>query len=58
MGDYGTGAAWYEKAAARGASQNVIDRELQSILQATSQQERSQIRNALKAYNTARYGRL
>lgn len=58
MGDYGTGAVWYEKAEARGASQDVIDRELQSILQAASQHERSQIRNALKAYNTARYGRL
>ncbi len=58
MGDYGEGAAWYEKAEARGASKNVIDRELQSILQAASQQERTQIRKALKAYNTARYGGL
>lgn len=58
MGDYSTGAAWYEKAEARGASQNAIDQELQSILKAASQQERSQIRDALKACNTARYGRL
>lgn len=58
MGDYGTGAAWYEKAEARGASQNVIDRELQSILQAASQKERSQIRRTLRAYNIARYGQI
>lgn len=56
MGDYGMGVAWYEKAEARGASKKAIDRELQSILQAASPHERNQIRNALKAYNTARYG--
>jgi len=58
MGDYSMGAAWYEKAEARGASKNAVDRELRSILQAASQHERHEIRNALKAYNTARYGRI
>lgn len=58
MGDYGMGAAWYEKAEARGASEKAIDRELQSILQAASHHERHQIRNALKAYNPARYERI
>lgn len=58
MGDYGVGAAWYEKAEARGASKNAIDRELQSILQAASPHERSHIRNALKTYNPGRYERL
>lgn len=58
MGDYGTGAAWYEKAEERGASQNAIDQDLQSILKAASQKQRSEIRSALIAHNTARYGQL
>lgn len=58
MGEYGEGAAWYEKAEARGASRNSIDRELQSILQAASHKERSKIRSTLRAYDIARYGQL
>jgi hypothetical protein len=58
IGDYDMGAAWYEKAEARGASKKAIDRELESILQAASHHERHQIRNALKAYNPARYERI
>lgn len=55
MRAYGTGAEWYEKAEALGASRNVIDRELQSILNAAPQEERNQIKNALKARNGLRY---
>lgn len=56
MGAHGTGAEWYEKAEARGASRSVIDRELQSILRAVPQEERDQIRTALKDHDASRYG--
>jgi len=56
MGAHGTGAEWYEKAEARGASRSLIDRELQSILNAAPQDERDQIRKALKARDASRYG--
>lgn len=55
MGVYGTGAEWYEKAEARGAGRRMIDRELQSILDAVPQDERNQIRKALKARDASRY---
>lgn len=55
MGAHSTGAEWYEKAEARGASRNLIDRELQSILSAASHEERNQITQALKARDASRY---
>jgi len=58
MGTLAEGAVWYEKAEARGASQNEIDREIQSILRAAPEEQRSYIKNALKAYDATRYGRL
>ncbi len=58
MGAYATGAEWYEEAEARGASRNLIDRELQSILNAAPPEERSKIKKALKALDASRYSRL
>jgi hypothetical protein len=58
MGSYARGAEWYEKAEALGASSNLIDRELQSILNAVSHEKRSQIKKALKASNPSRYDQL
>lgn len=58
MRAYGEGAEWYKKAEARGASRNVIDRDLQAILNAAPQEERNQIKIALKAHDASRYGRL
>ncbi len=55
MGAYATGAEWYEKAEARGASRNLIDRELQSILNAAAPDERKKIRKTLKAFDASRY---
>lgn len=55
MGKYNTGAEWYEKAEARGAGRSMIDRELQSILDAASQDERNQIKKALKSRHGSRY---
>ena len=49
MGAYPEGAAWYEKAEARGASRTAIDRELQSILLAAPKEDRLQMKNALRA---------
>jgi len=58
MGSYAKGAEWYKKAEALGASRNLIDRELQSILSAVSHEKRSQIKKALKASNPSRYDQL
>lgn len=58
MGAYITGAEWYKKAEALGASRNSIDRELQSILAATSPEKRAHIKRILKAHDSARYDRL
>ncbi len=58
LGQHVTGAKWYDMAEARGASRNLIDRELQSILKAAAQEERTQIREALKAHDASRYGSL
>jgi len=58
LGAYGKGAEWYEKAEKRGASRNLIDRELQSILKAVAPQERELIKKELKVFDKARYGRL
>ena len=55
MGDYTTGADWYEKAEARGATQDSIDRELQSILDAASKDQRARMEAVLKARDTHRY---
>jgi hypothetical protein len=55
MGAHDTGAEWYEKAEARGASRNLIDQELQSILNAAAPKERNQIIKALKARDASRY---
>ena len=49
------GAEWYEKAEARGASRDLIDRDLRSILNAAPLEERNQIKNAFKAYDASRY---
>jgi len=58
MSAYNIGAEWYEKAEARGASRNLIDRELQSILNAAPPEERSKIKKAMKALDASRYSRL
>lgn len=58
MGSYAIGAEWYMKAEALGASRNLIDRELQSILSAVSHEKRSQIKKALNASNPSRFDQL
>lgn len=58
MGSYAIGAEWYEKAESLGASRNLIDRELQSILSAVSHKKRILIKKALKASNPSRYDQL
>lgn len=55
MGDYTAGADWYAKAEALGATQAVIDRELQSILGAASPEERKRLKIVLKSLYPHRY---
>ncbi len=55
MGEIIIGAEWYEKAEARGANREMIDRELESILRASQQNQRVQIKKALKGYDVSRY---
>ena len=55
MGDIVIGAEWYEKAEARGAIREMIDRELASILRAAPQDQRVQFKTALKGYDASRY---
>ena len=58
IGNYTTGADWYAKAEARGATQKLIDRELRSILDAAPREERARMKAALKSQNAHRYSRL
>lgn len=58
MGAYSEGAEWYEKAEARGARPDNIDRDLRSILSSVSHDKRKQIEAALKALDASRYGGL
>jgi len=55
MGDIVIGAEWYEKAEARGATREMIDRDLASILRAAPQDRRVQFKTALKEYDASRY---
>ena len=55
MGDIVIGAEWYEKAEARGANREMIDRELASILRAAPQDQGVQFKTALKGYDASRY---
>ncbi|MBJ2152672.1 hypothetical protein [Paracoccus sp. IB05] len=55
MGDYAEGAAWYEKAEARGAERDLIDREIHAILVAAKPEDRNAIRAALKKHNAMRF---
>jgi hypothetical protein len=55
MGDYPTGADWYAKAEARGATKELVDRELRSILSAATPRERDGIKAALIARDPNRY---
>lgn len=55
MGDYPVGADWYAKAEARGAAQDLVDRELRSIFAAASPKERVGIKAALKPRDPHRY---
>lgn len=54
-GEIMTGAEWYEKAEARGAKREMIDRELETILSASPQDQRVQIKKALKGYDASRF---
>ena len=55
MGDYAAGADWYAKAEARGATRDSVDRDLRSILDAASREERARMMAALKSRNADRY---
>lgn len=55
MGDYAEGAAWYDKAEARGAGRDLIDREIRAILEVAKPEDRTTIRAALKAHNPTRF---
>lgn len=55
IGDYATGADWYAKAEARGATRDSVDRELRSILEAAPKEERSRMKAALLALDADRY---
>jgi hypothetical protein len=54
-GTHVTGLKWYEKAEARGASRQSIDRELQLIVNAASPEERKSIIKALKTHDSSRF---
>jgi len=58
MGAYSEGAEWYEKAEARGARPDTIDRELRSILSSVSHDKRKQIEAELNTLDPSRYGHL
>ena len=55
MGDYAEGAAWYDKAEARGAGRDLIDREIRAILAAAKPEDRNTIRAALKTLDPMRF---
>ncbi|PWE33736.1 hypothetical protein DDZ14_03470 [Maritimibacter sp. 55A14] len=55
MGDYASGADWYEKAEARGASRASVDGELRSILDALPTKEGASMIAALKSRDARRY---
>lgn len=55
MGEIMIGAEWYEKAESRGAERETIDRELESILRASPQGQRVQIKKTLKGYDASRF---
>ena len=55
MGNYTAGADWYAKAEARGAPQDLVDRELQSIIAAASPERRNGMKSALKSRDPHRY---
>ena len=55
MGDYAAGADWYAKAEARGATRDSVDRDLRSILDAASREERARMMAALKSRDADRY---
>lgn len=52
---FSEGAAWYEKAEARGAPRSDVDQEIRAILAAARPEERETIRRELKAYDALRY---
>jgi tetratricopeptide (TPR) repeat protein len=58
MGDYAAGADWYAKAEARGATPDSVDRELKSILDAASREDRARMKAALLALDSVRFNRL
>lgn len=55
MGAYAEGTAWYEKAEARGAGRDLIDREIRAILAAAKPEDRTTIRAALKILDPMRF---
>lgn len=55
---YVEGAAWFEKAEARGASRRQVDREIAQILRSVCPEEREKIRRALSAHDAARFAPL
>ncbi len=55
LGDYAAGANWYAKAEARGATRDSVDRELRSIRDAASREERARMIATLKSQDADRY---